>query len=359
MAGFVPPGADAPRPAESRAAESRGAEAQLAHLVDYCRALLGRADDAVSVARSVMASEGAPLDDPARLRARLFAVARRRAVALVPVRGAEPRYDVPAAAAGGERFLAVVVSAFESLTYRDREILDLVYRHSIRPADLSAVLEIPAAQAYRRLVNAEEEFISVAAGPASTGGADLEDIAKLPLVALPAPGRAGRLRRRKPNRSVDGSALSRPFARRRSQLAAAAVVPLAAIAWAIMYLAAPGHTNGSHGAARLPSYGASTAGPSPAQTPVSAAAARPTRSTPPAIPVALLLPVPGRSAPQGETLPPPLVNPPPSASSPPPSSTSPSPSSLPPSPSPSSPPLSSPPPSSPPPSSPLPSTPSS
>jgi DNA-directed RNA polymerase specialized sigma24 family protein len=345
------------RPANApQSAEPRGVEAQLASLVDYCRALLGRDDDAVRVARSVVASARPAPEDPARLRAQLFGVARKRASALLPFSGGEPLYQLPVAASRDERIHAVVLSALESLTYRDREILDLVYRHGIRPADLSAVLGIPAEEAYRRLVNAEEEFISFEAGAGSAGGPDLDDIAALPLAALAVPGRAGRLRRSKRTRDMGGSASARPFGRRRVRLAAAAVIPVAAIAWAVMYLAGAGHTDGSGGTAVVPPGRATAPARSPAPTPNPTPAPRPKRSAPPAIPIALLLPVPGRSGTQRATLPPPLLSATPTPSSPAPSSPappSPAPSSAPPSPS------ATPTPSSPAPSSPAPSDPPS
>ncbi|MBO0830805.1 MAG: hypothetical protein J2P29_02435, partial [Actinobacteria bacterium] len=49
-------------------------------LVEYCRDLTDNEDDAASLAESVLSSAKALLNDPARLRAWLFALARREAL---------------------------------------------------------------------------------------------------------------------------------------------------------------------------------------------------------------------------------------------------------------------------------------
>jgi DNA-directed RNA polymerase specialized sigma24 family protein len=305
----VQSGADAPMRAESGEVDGH-----LAHLFDYCRALLGRDDDAAATARAVMASAAGLPDDPERLRARLFAEARSRAVAMLPAGSDAPWYQAPeATAAAGEQSRAVALSAFGALTYRDREILDLVYRHGIRPWDLSAVLAIPAEEAYRRLVNAEEEFISLAPGPGASG-AYLDEVADLPLAAVPASHAASRVRRLGPAGSVEGPAPSRPPARRLVLLAAAAGIAVAAIAWGASYFDGPEHAGGSHPPAALPGTGAGLPHPSPSRPARPVPAARPRHSAPPDIPIAVLLPVPGRSAPPGVTLLPPLVSASPSPS---------------------------------------------
>lgn len=274
------------------------------------------ADGAVVESRRGDALSAHALLDEPDLRAWLFAFARSYAVALLQLGGDEPSYQAPpAAAAPGQQPRQSVVSAFAALPSRDREILDLVYRHGIRPADLEVVLAIPAEEAYRRLAKAERAFIGLAAGPGASAGADLEHIADLPLAALPAPNSSGRLRRHRPAREVEGTPRWRALARRRMQLVAAAVVPVAAIAWGVLYLAAPGHPGGSHGTTVLPGNAASSVG-QPASTPNPAPAPRVQPSAPPAIPIALLLPVPGRSANRRVTLPPPLVGSSPPTSSP-------------------------------------------
>jgi hypothetical protein len=158
----------------------------LAHLFDYCRALLGQDAVAIRTARSVLDAPHEQFADRERLRAWHFGLARSLALALRPPDGDEPSY-LPAALMAASRQDASrgVLRGFRSITDRDREILDLVYRHGIRPADLPAVLISPAEEVYRCLLHAEAEFISLATGPESGLGADLEDVAALPLAALP------------------------------------------------------------------------------------------------------------------------------------------------------------------------------
>jgi hypothetical protein len=159
----------------------------LAHLFDYCRTLLGQDAQAIRTARAVLDSAHEPLPDRERLRAWLFGLARSLALALRPPGDDEPSYLPPALIAGSSQQTDNgVLRAFRALTDREREILDLVYRHRIRPADLPALLIVPAEEVYRCLVHAEEEFISLAAGPDAGLRADLADIAALPLAALPA-----------------------------------------------------------------------------------------------------------------------------------------------------------------------------
>src|SRR5215475_759032 len=159
----------------------------LAHLFDYCLALLGQDAEAARAARSVLDAADPLLRDPDRLRAALFESARTQALAVRPPSSDEPSY-VPLAltALSGQQTDNSVLRALGALTDGDREILDLVYRHSIRPASLPAVLGVPAEETYRRLVNAEGDFLGLSAGSEACPGAGLEDIAALPLAALPA-----------------------------------------------------------------------------------------------------------------------------------------------------------------------------
>lgn len=248
-----------PDPDQRDAPSADHLSSDLAHLFDYCRARLGQDAESIRTARSVLDSAHEPPLDRDRLRAWLFGLARSLAVALRPADSDEPSY-LPAAlvAAPSQRTDTDVLRAFRALTDRDREILDLVYRHGIRPADLPAVLIVPAEEAYRCLVNAEGEFISLAAGPKSGLGADLEDIAALPLAALPTEeGNERQLDGRSSAPQPAGAALQRPGARRRTRLAAATVIPVAAIVGGVMLFAAPGHPATSNGAGALPGGAAS------------------------------------------------------------------------------------------------------
>lgn len=280
-------------------------DAHLAHLFDYCQALLGREDDAAGITRSVLNSADALLHDPDRLRAWLFGLARRHALGFGAPAGHEPSY-APSAPGGDADDrdpvrAAAIRSAYRSLTDRDREILDLVHRHGIRIPDLEAVLGIPADEALQRLADAEAAFLGVgagaptgAAGPATRAG--LRDLAGLPLAAMPAadplppaqlPGadRHGWL-----HRGFDGAAVWRTFARRRVQVTAVAVIPVAALAWAGVYLAEPAHTSVSP---RVPVL--RTNRQSPARHFASAPSPSPSRRAK-AEPITGLVPVASRSA---------------------------------------------------------------
>src|SRR5215469_17137595 len=59
-------------------------DSHLAHLFDYCRALLGQEAEAAHLARSVLDSAQPLLSDPDRLRSWIFASARRHALAVRP-----------------------------------------------------------------------------------------------------------------------------------------------------------------------------------------------------------------------------------------------------------------------------------
>jgi len=110
------------------AVESRGEmfDTQLPGLVAYCRALIGRQDDALSVAHAVLGSAQFLLTDPDGLRAWMFALARMQMIG---------------DAAPGPQ-----------------EILDLVHQHGIRAEDLPIVLGISPIETDQLLAAAEEEY---------------------------------------------------------------------------------------------------------------------------------------------------------------------------------------------------------
>ena len=228
---------------------------ELAHLFDYCRGLLGQDAEAARTARSVLGSPHASVPDQNRNRAWLFSLARRQALELQPSGSDEPCYmPLALTPASSQRTDSSVLRAFGTLADGDREIVDLVYRHRIQPADLATVLAVPAQEAYRRLVNAEEELIRLVASPERHPHADLEDIAALPLADLPPAEDEPRLERQPPRQHARAvmvraiasgvEAVTREIAatsrQRRVQIAAAAVIVVAAIVLAVVYLAAPG-----------------------------------------------------------------------------------------------------------------------
>jgi DNA-directed RNA polymerase specialized sigma24 family protein len=231
--------------------------ADLAHLFDYCRALLGEDAEAARTARSALDSTHASQQDPDRRRALLLSLGREQALALPTSDGDDPCY-MPLAliASPSQQTDNDVLRAFGALTDRDREILDLVYRHGIRPANLGEVLGLPTAEGYRRLAIAEGEYVSLVAEPpcedaepVGTADARLEDIAALPLAALPA------WTAEPAARGPHGGRRSR---RRTAQLVVAAVIS-AAIIGVVVSVAPAGHPTGSR-AATLPGHGASQAG---------------------------------------------------------------------------------------------------
>jgi len=255
---------------------------ELPRLFDYCRALLGRDGEAARTARSVLGTAHEPLPDRDRNRAWLFAMARRQASDLRPSASGVLSY-LPLAldAASSQQADNGVLRAFGTLSDGDREIVDLVYRHGIRPADLATVLAVPAEEAYRRLVDAEEELISLAAGPEGRRGADLDAIAALPFADLPE-AEEEPPQEPQPRHQLDRAVLWRAIAssvqamkreisaastrQRRVRIAAAAVIPVVAIVWALVSIVAPGHPTASHGAAAMPRSSSGTVG-LPADTP--------------------------------------------------------------------------------------------
>lgn len=226
-------------------------DSELAHLFDYCRALLGQDGEAIRTARSVLDSPHEQLPDRQRRRAWLFGLARSLAFAWCPPGSDEPAY-LPRAlmAASIQDADEGVLQAFRALSGRDREILDLVYRHGIRPADLSAVLIVPADEAYRCLAIAEDEFINLTAGLEAGSGAGLEEIAAVPLAAVPAAEGSEPQPEDRPARQPEDAPLQRPSARRPVRLAALAVTAVAAMLGGVVLVAMPSQPARSNSAVR-------------------------------------------------------------------------------------------------------------
>jgi hypothetical protein len=120
-------------------------DAQLPYLVAYCSALTGLEQHAVGTAHSVLDSARSLLTDPDRLRAWLFALARR---------------EMQADAAPGVT-----------------EVLELVHQYGIRAEDLPTVLGIAPFEADQLLAAAEEEYVSsaVSSGYREADSRDSED----------------------------------------------------------------------------------------------------------------------------------------------------------------------------------------
>jgi DNA-directed RNA polymerase specialized sigma24 family protein len=198
------------------------------HVYDYCRELLGDTEDAADATEAALIAARSVLHNPDELRAWLFALARDEVLSRNPEQveeygnlaasepypaeqsdgreprnAAEPEDDsadtdqfsvagianagVGTASAGiGEVRAPTIVS---DLSGREREVLDLVYRHGIRPDHLPAVLGVPPEEALALLSAAEEHFqaAEIRDGAAVEAAAEvgLEQIAAAPLARLP------------------------------------------------------------------------------------------------------------------------------------------------------------------------------
>jgi hypothetical protein len=273
-----------------------------AHLFDYCNDLLGDEEEAASATEVTLIAAQAILQDREKIRTWLFALARRECMTLsseradgsgtepsdttrqptAPVRGdASHQTDDLALKSGAsdadtaELLIADISGAgsgspweplppLSALHQRQREALNLVYRHGIRPDDLAMVLVVPPEEAQALLEAAEADFGRPAdASPGSavaeaeeTKTVGVEQMSRLPLAALPpsiwrrtttalfeselpiGDGDGSRTARRNPVRS---QRQPHPSAKGRNRLtvAAATLIPLAAGVAGLLYLTHP------------------------------------------------------------------------------------------------------------------------
>jgi len=207
-----------------------------ARLFDYCRALTGSDAEAASATATALVRARRLPGAPHLLQARLFASARRRALLRGPA-GAVRRPEFLLTSAD-ERW-STVLAAFGALAVPHREVLALVYRYGIWPEQLAVVLRVSARDSYELLAAAEHEFVTAAAaGCSGSGSPAAEDIAGIPLVAIPGsvwPDAVARLTGdvgAEPRPPHTRSARPRP--RPRLLLAAGAALPVAAFGcWAL------------------------------------------------------------------------------------------------------------------------------
>jgi DNA-directed RNA polymerase specialized sigma24 family protein len=202
-------------------------DAHAAYLFDYCSSFVGAAVEPASATELALvtaaqaleaASDMEPavataaqsvLHDQERMRAWLFALARQECLSNISDVASGPDYvpatlhredepDAKVADPGLDDLagqLEEVLPAFMMLLGREREVLDLVYRHGIRPDDLPAVLGVPADRAGALLAAAEAEFDRSAdvlpdaeralGSKADVGSSALERLVDLPLATLP------------------------------------------------------------------------------------------------------------------------------------------------------------------------------
>jgi DNA-directed RNA polymerase specialized sigma24 family protein len=164
-------------------------EAHAAHVYDYCYSLLGDRRDASGATQATLVTAYAlvgRLQDTSRLRVFLFALARRKCLGEHPAEAVSSRstWDSAADRAGpaeapdteeiprdwdGYRLERAAVAALAAVPPPEREVLDLVYRHSVSPAELHAILGTSSDQAEALLAAAVAGFES--ADRASTGTA--------------------------------------------------------------------------------------------------------------------------------------------------------------------------------------------
>jgi hypothetical protein len=309
-------------------------DAHAAHLFDYCNGLLGDQEEAASATEATLIAAQSLLQDRERLRAWLFALARGECMKLSPDRadgsGADSSdaAEEPASHVRGDTRhrtgdLALMTGVYDAdiedlpladisevasgtlgnplpplrtLRQRQREALNLVYRHGIRQDDLPAVLGVPPEEAQGLLEAAEAD---VGQPPDATSGSaviqaeetktsGVDQISGLPLATLPPsiwrltttalfgtelPNADGsRTERRHSARSRRQPGPS-AIGRNRLTIGAAALIPLAAGVAGFLYVAHPSAASNSP----LRDRASATASADPASS--SAAAAAPSHNT--------------------------------------------------------------------------------
>jgi len=169
-------------------------DAHAGHLFDYCSGLLGDEAEAASATEAALIAAQSLLQDRERMRAWLFALARRECISKDPDRS---RAAANESSFGdeGDDLARPILPAFSALHDEDREILDLVYRHGIRPDDLPAILGVSPDQAEALLAAAVAELNQSAELGAElatrlpdddASNLPVEQISALPLAPLPA-----------------------------------------------------------------------------------------------------------------------------------------------------------------------------
>jgi RNA polymerase sigma factor (sigma-70 family) len=123
-------------------------------LYDFCRSMVGDRDaaDCVQEAFCTAVVELPSLRDPAKLRPWLYSIARHQALRTLRARKRETisdeMPDEPSAEAGPDalaarnELAALVAKAEGGLSDRDREVLDLAYRHGLTGAELAQALGV-------------------------------------------------------------------------------------------------------------------------------------------------------------------------------------------------------------------------
>jgi DNA-directed RNA polymerase specialized sigma24 family protein len=276
-------------------------DAHAASLFDYCNGLLGDQEEAARATEAILIAAHSLLQDREKMRTWLFALARRECMVVSPERtdgtGAEPSgtaqkptahvygeashrtgelalnsaaYDadtedlpVAGASAAGSGSPGEARPPLSALPQRQREALNLVYRHGILPDDLATVLGVPREEAQALLESAEAGFgRSADAAPGfavvraeETKTFGREQVSGFPLATIPPsiwrgttttlfgiefPGRGdgARTARKRPGRSGRQPGPSAK-GRNRLRIVAAALIPVAAAVAGLLYLTHP------------------------------------------------------------------------------------------------------------------------
>jgi DNA-directed RNA polymerase specialized sigma24 family protein len=172
-------------------------ESFAARLFDYCEGVLAdevAATDAVQDSLVAVNAKIGTLPDPDRLRVSLYSEAHRQCLTKLPRRGIRSQRSAAAAAAGepvgpsagaadteavtggadarmtgtgGADTRTVATAALGRLSDRDREVLNLAFRHGIEGADLAAVLGVSGGRARAMLSGAGARFRKSAADVAA------------------------------------------------------------------------------------------------------------------------------------------------------------------------------------------------
>jgi len=215
-------------------------ESHAARLFDYCLGVLGDEVAAViAVQDSLIAVDAqiSKLPDPDQLRISLYSEAHRQCLGKLarrrgrPSRGSgtttpdEVAAEQAGTAATGRDRQPVAAAALARLADRDREVLNLAFRHGIEGADLAAVLGVSPRRARAMLSEAGTRFqksAALVAAPRGDAGDQVlgpEMLSSVPHATPPLTLRLritrtalalGSNRRRSAGRTRDGVALARP-----------------------------------------------------------------------------------------------------------------------------------------------------
>src|SRR6266571_1850811 len=157
-------------------------ESFAAPLFDYCAGVLRDPWAAAEVVQDSLVAVDTQMDklpDPDQVRLWLYSIARQHCLDKLPghqvkqssrpdtvtldefigeLAGSTDRYPDAGAVAAEREKLRIVTAALDSLADRDREVVNLAFRHGIADADLAAVLGVSRSRALALLTGAGTQF---------------------------------------------------------------------------------------------------------------------------------------------------------------------------------------------------------